>query len=233
VAQTGVIARDPPKRRGRTVAIAVIVAAAAAAIVHVKVMPLQVLAVWGKPARLSISSTPSGADVILDGRPVPDRTPARVQVQRDRTDHVIEVSRAGSLPARETIRFDRTVELSASLKLADAPPPPPPPPPVVAQNDAAAKAAAEDAAKKAAAAADEGASKKGKKGKKEKKSKKEKKARRKRKARRGKREEGQNGRVSGDPLGGRRAVICLRPDRPPLRRADLARCAHRGRRHRG
>ena len=101
----------------------------AAALVHVKVMPLNVLVVWTKPAPLSVTSEPSGADVILDGHPVTGQTPTRTPVQRDRADHVIEVSKAGYKNASKTIRYDRTPDLSAALTLEALPPPPPPPPP--------------------------------------------------------------------------------------------------------
>ena len=76
-----------------------------------------------------MTSEPSGADVILDGHPVTGQTPTRTPVQRDRAEHVVEVSKAGYKNARKTIRYDRTPELSAALTLEALPPPPPPPPP--------------------------------------------------------------------------------------------------------
>jgi len=153
----------------------------AAALVHVKVMPLNVLLVWTKPAPLSVTSEPSGADVILDGHPVTGQTPTRPLVQRDRAEHVVEVSKAGFKNARKTVRYDRTPELSAALTLEALPPPPPPPPPKEESAKVEPKAEAKPVEKAAAPAeeapkgkagkgkAAKGKKAKGKKGKKHKK----------------------------------------------------------------
>jgi hypothetical protein len=123
-----------PRRRGPWRAIVVLLLvglSAGAAVVHYKVVPLDVAAVWLKPAWLSVNSDPSGANVTLDGRAIPDPTPTRVEVKRDRAEHVLEVTRAGSLPVRTTVRFDRAVALSETVVLPPAPPPPEPPAPPV------------------------------------------------------------------------------------------------------
>jgi hypothetical protein len=127
-----------PLRRGpwRAIVVLLLVAlSAGAAVVHYKVVPLDVAAVWLKPASLSINSDPSGATVTLDGRALPDPTPTRIDVKRDRADHLLEVTRTGSLPIRATVRFDRSVALSETVTLppAPAPPEPPPAPPVEAK----------------------------------------------------------------------------------------------------
>jgi serine/threonine protein kinase len=125
---TAVIAQPKRRGRGRSVLVLFLVAVSAgAAVVHYKVVPLDVVVVWLKPAALSITSQPPGATVTLDGRTLPDQTPLRVDVRRDRAEHLVEFSRMGSLPARATLRFDRTVTLSQNVVLDDAPPPPPPP----------------------------------------------------------------------------------------------------------
>jgi len=120
---------QPKKSRAMPVVLTLLaLSIVAAALVHVKVIPLNVLVLWMKPAPLSVTSEPAGADVILDGRPVIGETPTRTSVKRDRADHVVQVSKAGYKNATKTIRFDRTPELSAALTLEALPPPPPPPP---------------------------------------------------------------------------------------------------------
>ena len=118
---------QPKKSRAMPVVLTLLaLSIVAAALVHVKVIPLNVLVLWMKPAPLSVTSEPAGADVILDGRPVIGETPTRTSVKRDRADHVVQVSKAGYKNATKTIRFDRTPELSAALTLEALPPPPPP-----------------------------------------------------------------------------------------------------------
>jgi serine/threonine protein kinase len=80
---------------------------AVATVVHLKVVPLPVLAVWMEPLRLELRSEPSGAEVLLDGVPIPRQTPTTFEVARDRRVHVVEMRREGFKPARQTIRFDR------------------------------------------------------------------------------------------------------------------------------
>jgi len=121
---------QPKKSRALPVVLTLLaVLIVAAALVHVKVMPLNVAILWTKPAPLSVTSEPAGADVTLDGRPVIGETPTRTTVKRDRADHVLQVSKTGYKSASKTVRFDRTPEVSASLTLEALPPPPPPPPP--------------------------------------------------------------------------------------------------------
>jgi serine/threonine protein kinase len=123
---------EPRRGRGRSILLFLVLVLAAAgggaAFVHFKVMPLKVALVWLKPATLAVTSEPAGATVKLDGRELPDRTPLRTEVKRDRVEHTLEFTRAGSLPARATTRFDRTVPLAQSVTLEAEPPPPPPPP---------------------------------------------------------------------------------------------------------
>ena len=138
------------RRRGRSLSLVVaflVVLSAAAAVVHFKVIPLDVLATWGRPATLVINSNPPGAAVTLDGRALPAPTPTQVQVRRDRADHVVEFSRVGSLPVRSVVRFDRTVTLSETATLPAQPQPPAlPPAPVPAPIPAPPPVAAEQAA---------------------------------------------------------------------------------------
>jgi len=183
---SGPVMAPPQPKKSRAMPAVLIVLAlliVGAALVHVKVMPLNVLVLWTKPAPLSVTSDPAGAEVTLDGRPVIGETPTRTSVKRDRADHVIQVSKTGYKSASKTVRFDRTPELSASLTLEALPPPPPPPPPKEEQEPAKTEPKAEAKAEpKAEPKAEEAP--KGKKGKKTKaakgkKAKKEKKAKKK------------------------------------------------------
>lgn len=89
----------------------------AAAGLHFFVMPLDVLLVWQKPAWLWIESEPAGARAVYDGRALLEPTPTRVQVRRDRSEHVIELSAAGHGPVRQVVRLDRSYFLGASVQL--------------------------------------------------------------------------------------------------------------------
>jgi tRNA A-37 threonylcarbamoyl transferase component Bud32 len=85
--------------------------------VHLFVVPLEVLAVWRKPATLAIATEPGGAAVRLDGAALPAATPTQAIVRRDRYDHLLEVDAAGYRPARQTIRYDGAVALAATVRL--------------------------------------------------------------------------------------------------------------------
>jgi eukaryotic-like serine/threonine-protein kinase len=86
-------------------------------IVHVGVVPLEVLVAWKKPAQLYLASEPEGGIAKLDGIRLIDPTPSKIPVTRDRVDHVIEIEYPGYRPAREIVRFDRSVALSFMLTL--------------------------------------------------------------------------------------------------------------------
>jgi hypothetical protein len=86
-------------------------------IIHVGVVPLEVLVSWKKPAQLYVASEPEGGVAKLDGVRLIDLTPSKIQVKRDRLDHLIEVEYPGYRPARENVRFDRSVALSFVLTL--------------------------------------------------------------------------------------------------------------------
>jgi serine/threonine-protein kinase len=116
-------------RANRTVPVIVgvlAVLAAAGAVVHFKVIPLEVLAVWNRPAVLVVDSEPAGATAFLDGRTLSGKTPLTVEVKRDRASHRLELSRPGFIVGETSLRFDRTVPLQASVRLEAEPPPPPP-----------------------------------------------------------------------------------------------------------
>ena len=158
----------------RILLVLVVLIGGAAAFVHLQVMPLQVLIVWNKPASVQVSSDPSGADVKLDGKPVGGPTPTKIQVKRDRTSHVLEVSKTGFVAAERTVRFDKNPgEMSETLTLTALPPPPPPPEPPKAEEppapepakpepkaEVAAKPAEEDSPKKSAKASKKAKAKK-------------------------------------------------------------------------
>jgi hypothetical protein len=133
--------------------------------VHLLVVPLDVLVVWRRPAKLVITSDPEGAEVKLDGAPLGTATPIdAVTVRRDRFDHVLLLAAPGYRSARQIIRYDAAVTLSAHVRLEKEPAPtlealPAPPTAAVPAPAAAApkqaavekpKAAAGKAAKRAA-----------------------------------------------------------------------------------
>jgi serine/threonine protein kinase len=106
----------------RPVAVAVLaVIILAPAAVHFAVIPLDILLIWTRPARLWIASDPDGAAVKLDGAPLTGTTPTNVEIRRDRKDHVIELTLPGFRPARETARYDRSVGLSHHIRLEKDP----------------------------------------------------------------------------------------------------------------
>ncbi|HVU50596.1 MAG TPA: PEGA domain-containing protein, partial [Polyangia bacterium] len=85
--------------------------------VHLFVVPLEVLAVWRKPATLAIATEPAGATAKLDGAALAAPTPTEVTVRRDRYDHLLEVAAPGYRPARRTIRYDGAVALATTVRL--------------------------------------------------------------------------------------------------------------------
>jgi serine/threonine protein kinase len=88
-----------------------------ALIVHVGIIPLEVLASWKKPAQLYVASEPEGGVAKLDGVRLLDATPTKIPVSRDRQNHVIEIEYPGYRPVRESVRFDRSVALSFMFAL--------------------------------------------------------------------------------------------------------------------
>jgi tRNA A-37 threonylcarbamoyl transferase component Bud32 len=85
--------------------------------VHLFVVPLEVLAVWSKPATLAVATEPAGAIVKLDGAALAAPSPTQATVRRDRFDHLLEIAAPGYRPARQTIRYDGAVALSATVRL--------------------------------------------------------------------------------------------------------------------
>jgi tRNA A-37 threonylcarbamoyl transferase component Bud32 len=105
----------------------VVVAVAAALLlvagaIHLVVVPLDVLVVWRKPTSLTVASEPAGALVKLDGALLGGTTPTQTTIRRDRFDHVLHVSAPGYRAVRQTIRYDATVALSATVRLEKASP---------------------------------------------------------------------------------------------------------------
>ena len=88
-----------------------------ALIIHVGVIPLEVLASWKKPAQLYVASEPEGGVAKLDGVRLIDPTPTKIPVARDRQEHLIEIEYPGYRPVRESVRFDRSVALSFMFTL--------------------------------------------------------------------------------------------------------------------
>jgi hypothetical protein len=93
----------------------------AAFVVHLAVVPLEVLFTWQSPTDVFVTSEPEGALVRLDGVALADRAPLRASVHRDRVDHVLEVSYPGYRTSTETIRYDQSVVLSLVVRLQPEP----------------------------------------------------------------------------------------------------------------
>jgi serine/threonine protein kinase len=103
----------------------------AAFVVHLAVVPLEVLFTWQSPADIFVTSEPEGALVRLDGVPLSDRAPLRASVHRDRVDHVLEVSYPGYRTSTEIVRYDQSVVLSLVVRLQPEPVPQVAPAPTV------------------------------------------------------------------------------------------------------
>jgi hypothetical protein len=97
--------------------ILMLLAGAGIAAVHVFFVPLDVVLVWTRPARLFVSSTPEGAQVRLDGRVLDDLTPVDLSVSRDLSDHNLEVSKEGFHKTERRIRFDDRAVLVENVPL--------------------------------------------------------------------------------------------------------------------
>ena len=80
-------------------------------------MPLQVAAVYFRPAFIDVVSEPPGAEVYVDGLRVLGTTPAVVEVRRDHRQHRIEVHKDGYAPIAKALRYDREVRLRVSFQL--------------------------------------------------------------------------------------------------------------------
>jgi serine/threonine-protein kinase len=120
-----------PARWPKWVLTLVVLLGGAAGAVHLFFVPLDVLITWRSPARLSITTQPTGATLKLDGVPQPGAAPTTISVWRDRAPHIVEASLPGFETTRDTVRYDRSVALSVEMYLPKdkAPPPPPAPPP--------------------------------------------------------------------------------------------------------
>jgi hypothetical protein len=92
--------------------------------IHVYVMPLQVAAVYLRPAFIVVTSEPKGAEVYVDGQTILGTTPAEVEVRRDHAEHWVEVRKEGFRPARQALRYDRQVRLELSFLLMPEQPSP-------------------------------------------------------------------------------------------------------------
>ena len=115
----------------RRLFVVLLLAAGAAAVVHFYVVPLDVVVVWREPARLSIATDPSGANLRLDGAPLGSTSPTAVTVPRDRLDHFVDASKPGYRPAHQLVRYYRSVGVAIVVRLekdpSAAPPAAPPP----------------------------------------------------------------------------------------------------------
>ena len=108
---------QPRRGWGTILLVLLALVAGGGAAIHHWVVPLDVLLVWRNPARLSIATDPDGASLRLDGVALVDSSPATITVQRDLSEHLVEATRRGYLPARALVRFDKSVGLSFLLPL--------------------------------------------------------------------------------------------------------------------
>lgn len=85
----------------------------------------QLEALKKRPSTLSVSSTPSGAQVAVDGKDVEGRTPLSITVAPG--PHTVTVSSATGAPVTRQVeaRFGRPVIVDASLTGGESRPPPP------------------------------------------------------------------------------------------------------------
>ncbi len=97
--------------------------AMSAGVVQVAVAPLSLLHVWARPARFHFASDPPGAEILVDGEKLPERTPTSTDVKRDRQGHVVEFRRDGFATERELVRYDRSRELAVRVRLVPRPRP--------------------------------------------------------------------------------------------------------------
>jgi hypothetical protein len=125
--ETARVQLRPRRRWGGSLFLLLLLLAGAAAGVHFYLIPLDVLVTWREPAGLSIASDPDGAALLLDGVPLARPAPTTVSVRRDRAEHVIDAKLPGYRPARETVRYDRSVGLAFLLRLEKDPSFAPPP----------------------------------------------------------------------------------------------------------
>ena len=89
-----------------------------ATIVHLAVVPLNVLAVWRQPARLQVDSLPAGAEVFIDGRRLSARTPTFTDVVRDTGLHTVEVRLEGYRTEKHGVSYSKSLRLAVSVRLA-------------------------------------------------------------------------------------------------------------------
>lgn len=80
-----------------------------------------------RPSTLTVTSSPSGANVTVDGKPVPGVTPLTVTVGPGA--HTVQVSAPTGVPFSKPIeaRYGRAILVDAPLKEGDLAPRPPPP----------------------------------------------------------------------------------------------------------
>jgi hypothetical protein len=146
--ETARVQLRPRRRWGGSLFVLALLLAGAAAGVHYYLIPLDVLVTWREPVALSIATDPNGATLLVDGVPVARPAPVTVSVRRDRAEHVIDAKAPGYRPARETVRYDRSVGLAFLLRLEKDPAATPPPQPqapdgsATADRDASVPAAA-------------------------------------------------------------------------------------------
>ena len=115
--ETARVVYRPPRQWGGVFAVIVLLLAAAGVIVHLRVIPIDVLITWGQPTGLAIATDPVGAALRLDGVPLATSAPMTVSVWRDRGEHVVEATHPGYQTARQTIRYDKAASLSVRLNL--------------------------------------------------------------------------------------------------------------------
>ncbi|MFO0594350.1 MAG: serine/threonine-protein kinase [Myxococcaceae bacterium] len=82
-----------------------------------------------REATLEINSTPPGAQIVLDGKTLPQKTPARVSGLVGDKAYKLEVTLGGYQPWNNEVPLKSGQQLVVEAKLELVPPPPPPEPP--------------------------------------------------------------------------------------------------------
>ncbi|WP_253987232.1 protein kinase domain-containing protein [Pyxidicoccus xibeiensis] len=108
-------ARAPSSRQGFHVPRRVMLGAPAAVVLLATVMMLAT----GRTGTFSVelSSTPPGATIRVDGRPLPSRTPALITHLPADAEHLLEVHVTGMVPWSQTVRAERGTTLAVHARL--------------------------------------------------------------------------------------------------------------------
>jgi serine/threonine protein kinase len=108
-------ARAPSTSRGMGLPRPVVLGASVAVVL----VAMAVMLVMGNTGTFSVelSSTPPGATIRVDGRPLPSRTPALITHLPADAEHLLEVHVTGMVPWSQTVRAERGTTLAVHARL--------------------------------------------------------------------------------------------------------------------